>query len=482
MTDADLRAKLAELRALPGEIEWVEFKRAETSFDTDELGEYFSALSNEANLKGQPFGWLVFGVEDKSHKVLGSQYRSHRPKLDALKLEIANHTTGRLTFEEIHELTLPEGRVVLFQIPAALRGMPTAWKGHFYGRDGESKVGLSIHEIEHIRGQSRAFEPGTALAGAALKDVIDLLDTEAYFRLLKVRLPDTQAKTVARLAEDGLVHKQGGSYDITNLGAILFARDLARFGRLGRKSVRVIKYKGAGRTQTEREWKDPPSVMGYAANFEAAVSFINSQLPENEHVSEALRGEQRAYPNIAIRELLANTLIHQDFAVTGAGPMVEIFEDRIEFTNPGEPLVDTQRFIDTPPRSRNEDLAGMMRRLNICEERGSGIDKVIFAIEMFQLPPPDFRVPPGSTRVLLLAPQTFSGMDRAERVRACYQHCVLCWVENKVMTNTTLRGRFGIAEGNYSMASRVIRDTLEEGLIKKENADDSAKRYVPFWA
>ncbi len=153
--------------------------------------------------------------------------------------------------------------------------------------------------------------------------------------------------------------------------------------------------KGEGRTQTEREWKGPPFLMGYAANFEAAVSFINSQLPENEHVSEAHRGEQRAYPNIAIRELVANALIHQDFSVTGAGPMVEIFSDRIEITNPGEPLVDTKRFIHMPPRSRNEKLAVRMRRLNICEERGSGIDKVINWIEVFQLPPPDFRAPPG---------------------------------------------------------------------------------------
>lgn len=169
----------------------------------------------------------------------------------------------------------------------------------------------------------------------------------------------------------------------------------------------------------------------------------------------------------------------------GAGPMVEIFDDRMELTNPGEPLVDTQRFIDTPPRSRNEVLAGFMRRLNICEERGSGIDKVILAIEMYQLPPPDFRVPPGSTQALLFAPQTFAAMDRAERVRACYQHCVLRWVCNKPMTNTTLRQRFGIAEENYSMVSRVIRDAIDRGLIKKANPDSRSKRdaqYLPAWA
>jgi len=487
MTPAELQAKLTEFLSLPAETEWVEFKEAKDNKHFDDIGEYFSALSNEANLKGQPFGWLIFGVKDKSvpRSIVGSQYRSQRPHLDSLKEEIANHTSHRLTFEEIHEVSTPQGRVVMFQIPAALRGSPTSWKGHFYGRDHENLCPLNLHEIEQIRGQSQAFEPVIAATGVELQDVIDLLDTEAYFRLLKVRVPETQAKAVARLADDGLLCERDGRYDITNLGAILFARDLTRFGRLGRKSIRVIKYKGAGRTQTEREWKDPPSLMGYAANFEAAVSFINSQLPENEHVSEALRGEQRAYPNIAIRELVANALIHQDFSVTGAGPMVEIFSDRIEITNPGEPLVDTKRFIDMPPRSRNEKLAGLMRRLNICEERGSGIDKVITWIEVFQLPPPDFRAPPGSTVTLLFAPRKFAEMNKVERVRACYQHCVLCWVENKVMTNTTLRGRFGIAEENYSMASRVIRDTLEEGLIKKENAASISKRdarYMPFWS
>jgi predicted HTH transcriptional regulator len=486
MTPVQLQAKLDELRALPGETEWVEFKHAERNFDFDDLGKYFPALSNEANLKGQAFGWLGFGIKDKTHDIVGTQFRPRRPQLDSLKQEVAVHTTNRLTFEEIHELVTPGGRVILFQIPAASRGSPTAWKGHFYGRNGESLGALSLHEIEQIRGQSRAFEPEIALAGVDGDGVVDLLDTEAYFRLMKQKLPPNRAAVLARLEEEHLIAASSANrFDVTNLGAILFARDLNRFGRLGRKTLRVIKYKGTGRVLTEREWNDPPSKMGYAAGFEAAISFINSQLPENEHIGEALRREERVYPQIAIRELVANTLIHQDFSVTGAGPMVEIFDDRMELTNPGEPLVDPQRFIDTPPRSRNEALAGFMRRLNICEERGSGIDKVIFTIEMFQLPPPDFRVPPGSTQVLLLAPQTFAEMDSVERVRACYQHCVLCWVSNKVMTNSTLRQRFGIADGNYSMASRVIRDTLNAKLIKKASTSSQSTRdtqYIPFWA
>ncbi len=259
------------------------------------------------------------------------------------------------------------------------------------------------------------------------------------------------------------------------------ARDLTRFGRLGRKAIRVIKYAGLNKLFTEKEWGDPPSRAGYASNFEAAVAYINSQLLGNEHIEHALRQSVRMYPEIAVRELTANLLIHQDFSATGAGPTVEIFDDRIEFTNPGEPLVDPQRFIDLPPRSRNEELARLMRLMTICEERGSGIDKVVAAIEMFQLPPPDFRKPPGSTQVVLYAPRKFAQMDSVERLRACYQHCVLCWVGNTEMTNTTLRKRLGIADKNYSMASRIISAAVKAKLIKQIDSDKDIRKYIPDW-
>ena len=135
------------------------------------------------------------------------------------------------------------------------------------------------------------------------------------------------------------------------------------------------------------------------------VDYINDQLPSSEEIGRALRREVRMFPKIAVRELVANALIHQDFSMTGTGPMVEIFTDRIEITNPGPPLIDPLRFIDEPPQSRNEALAAMMRRLNICEERGTGIDKVIAEIELYQLPAPDFQATPKHTRAFLFAPR-----------------------------------------------------------------------------
>ncbi len=171
--------------------------------------------------------------------------------------------------------------------------------------------------------------------------------------------------------------------------------------------------------------------------------------------------------------------------MSGTGPMIEIFNDRIEITNPGTPLIPTLRFLDEPPRSRNEIMAALMRRLNICEERGSGIDKVVFHVESFQLPAPDFMVTEESTRSILYAHRLFRNIGKADKIRACYQHACLCWVSNEQMTNTSLRKRFGITDSNYAIASRIISDTLVEELIKPHDVSSTSKKhakYVPFWA
>ena len=152
-----------------------------------------------------------------------------------------------------------------------------------------------------------------------------------------------------------------------------YSQKLDDFRELGRKAVRVIHYKGRGRVETLRE---QIGSKGYASGFRGLIDYIMSSTPSNEIIRQSLRETVPMFPEIAVRELVANALIHKDFSVTGAGPMVEIFEDRMEITNPGKPLVDTDRFLGSPPKSRNETLASLMRRFRICEERGSGIEKV----------------------------------------------------------------------------------------------------------
>ena len=301
--------------------------------------------------------------------------------------------------------------------------------------------------------------------------------------MLKEPLPDNRAAILKRLiSEKIIVPAVGDRYDITNVGATLFAKNLKDFDRLARKALRIIIYRGTNRTETVKELPVP---KGYAIGFEDALRYINDQLPQNEEIGEALRKEVRMYPQIAIRELVANALIHQDFNIAGSGPTVEMFSDRMEITNPGVPLIDTLRFIDEPPRSRNERLAALMRRIAICEERGSGIDKVIFHIEMFQLPAPDFRVSAESTIAVLYGPRKFAQMNREERIRACYQHACLQCVSGSHMTNASLRKRLGIKDSNYPIASKIIKDAFEMGLIKSKIEKTGAKKdssYVPFWA
>jgi predicted HTH transcriptional regulator len=230
--------------------------------------------------------------------------------------------------------------------------------------------------------------------------------------------------------------------------------------------------------------KEQVGKKGYASGFEGLLGYINGLIPSNEVIGQALRREIPMFPELAVRELVANALIHQNLHTKGVGPMVEIFDDRIEITNPGEPIVDTQRFIDTPPKSRNETLASLMRRFRICEERGSGIDKVVSQVELYQLPAPLFEVPDGFTRTVLFAHKELKHMDKNERVRACYLHACLKWVIKDFLTNASLRERFGVAEKNKAVISRYIKETLEAQLIKPydETASRKMMKYVPFWA
>ena len=312
--------------------------------------------------------------------------------------------------------------------------------------------------------------------------VLDLLDYPSYFDLLKLPLPASRDRIIKSLSDDRLIQASAaGGWDITYLGAILFAKRLADFPRLGRKAVRVVQYRGKDRMSPIKE---QIINQGYAAGFEELLNCVTWILPGKEVIRQALRHEVRMYPELAIRELIANALIHQDFLITGAGPMVEVFLNRIEITNPGAPLVSTDRFVDTPPRSRNEAMASMMRRFGICEERGSGIDKVMLEVESFRLPAPLFETPGDFTRSILFAPESLKDMGRRDRIRACYLHACLCYVTHRKMSNATLRNRFGIAEQNSADASRLLKEAVEDGKIVIENptAGTRNRTYLPFWA
>ena len=463
----------------------MEFKQ--NNADPEEIGEYLSALSNSAVLLGKESAYLIWGIEDKTHRVAGTNFRPRQTKIGNEELEnwLMRMLSPQVEFR-IEEWMHAGAAVVLFRI-SPCQHTPVRWRDTEFIRVGSYKKKLKdFPEKERALWAmlSRTpFEKGITVSSVIGDEVLALLDYPKFFELAGQSLPANKAGILDRLTQERmLLDKEGDRYDITNLGALLFAKKLSEFGTLARKAVRVIKYKGTNRVETVRE---KIGTKGYAAGFEGLIGYINDHLPENEIIGAALRREVRMYPEPAIRELVPNAMIHQDFSITGTGPMVEVFDDRLEISNPGLPLIDTLRFIDHSPRSRNELLADLMRRLHICEERGSGIDKVISQIEFHQLPPPDFRTDTTHTRIVLFASQKLSEMDKKDKVRACYQHCCLLFVSNKDMTNTTLRERFKIPESDYPVASRIIRETIAAGLIKPEDATSKSRKhakYVPTWA
>lgn len=480
-----LTSLLSELRQLPKETEWVEFKC--NNANPEEIGEYVSALANSAALEDKTNAYLVWGVEDGTHDVVGTTFRPTQAKKGDEELEnwLIQLMSPRIHFRFV-EFEMDGKQISMIEIPRAAH-RPVQFKGVEYIRVGSYKKKLKDFQ-EKERNLWRIFdvtpfEQQVAVERVDASDVLTLLDYPTYFTLLDVPLPEARDGIMARLADDHMIQaNQGGKWDILNLGAILFASDLSKFRHLARKAVRVIEYDGEGRVRTKQEHQGH---NGYAAGFEGLIGFLKGMLPQNEVIGEALRKTVLMYPELAIRELVANVIIHQDFTVSGAGPMVEVFDGRLEITNPGEPLVDTQRFLDTPPKSRNEDLASFLRRVGICEERGSGVDKVVLQTELYQLPAPLFEVTGGHTRAVLFAHKPFAGMDKADRVRACYLHACLQYVQRKQMTNSTLRERFGIERKNSSQVSRVIGDTVDAGLIRSYNPKSESRKYasyVPYWA
>lgn len=391
MSLAELRKRLSELMALPAEIEWVEFKEAKNNIHFDKLGRYFSALSNEANLKGQECAWLVLGITNRSpRKVVGSRYRSNRPALDSLKKEIADQTTNRLTFEEIHELHLPEGRVVMFQIPPALRGMPTAWKGHYYGRDGESLGPLNMNEIEEIRKQAiREDWSARICEGAALSD----LDSGAI-RFAREQYKEKHPEQIEELDQwEDLTFLNKAkvciSGQITHTGIVLLGKEES--GHFLSPALARITWllRDANGIEKDYEHFGPPLILSVNKVFAKIRNLTYRYLPN----ASLFPTEIKQYDPWVIREILHNCIAHQDYSQAGRINVVEEPES-VLFTNLGHFIPGSVEEVirrDAPPEQyRNPFLAQAMVNLNMIDTIGSGIKRMFLKQRERFFPMPDY--------------------------------------------------------------------------------------------
>ena len=483
MTQAELEILLKDLQALPKECEWVEFK--DSNHNPDKIGEYLSSLSNGACYKKQRFGYLVFGIEDKTHRLIGTTFNPLTTKHNNQELEswLIGHITPKIDFNIFH-FEYQGLNFAIFRVQAA-NGRPVDFKQQAYIRIGSYNKKLREYpERERaiwVKGDNYAFEKEICSYQITPKSALECIDYETLFNLLDLPIPTNDKNILEKLVQEKILQKNGTNYDITNMGAILFARDITFFEDLARKAVRVIFYDGNNKISALHE---QVGVKGYAVGFQGLIGYLERYLPTKEVIQKALRKKVPEYPILALRELVANALIHQDFSIRGSSPMIEVYSNRIEITNPGSPLIDADRFVDHSPESRNEMMAGFMRRLKICEERGSGYDKVVYECELNRLPAPEIIVDDTYTRIILYGLQNFKEMDKSDKIRGCYTHACLKYVSGEQMTNQSLRERFGVPEDEYTSISNVITYSIDAGQIKLSDPNNTSKRYakyIPYW-
>jgi predicted HTH transcriptional regulator len=473
-----------ELRKLSNETPWVEFKH--NNYDPSMIGKDICALANSAALHEKSCAYMLWGIDDETHEIVGTDYDLQILKKGSQELEnwLRYLLSNNAEFE-YHNVSINDLRVGIIIICRSVN-QPVTFEKVDYIRIGSYTK--KLNEFPTVQSQlwdrirNLKFEERYAKQGLDYEDALSLLDYSTYFDIKGIRQPTDMSGVLHYMLEEEIAVKQdNGLYAITNMGAILLAKKLTDFPRISRKAIRVIQYSDNNRLEM---LKEDVGTKGYVVGFEGLIKYIEALIPTQELIIDALREKKSAYPILAIREAVANALIHQDFSITGTGPIVEIFENRIEITNSGTPLVDIKRIIDNPPKSRNEKLAALMRRLRMCEELGTGWDKIVLTCEMLQLPAPKIDLYEESTRVTLFSDIPFSNLSTEDKLWACYLHSCIKQVQGEQLTNSSLRERFGLKDSYAGSISRLIKDAVEKKYIKPLDPSTAPRymKYIPFWA
>lgn len=481
MTTPELEQILQDLRNLTAETEVAEFKEAKNGYDFTKLGKYFSALSNEANLKGKPWAWLVFGIEDKHHKIVGSQFRPNRKNLDKLKSEIANKTTNRITFIEIHELQHPEGRIVMFQIPAAPKGFPIAFDGHYYGRDDEELGPLNLEEIERIRAQATTEDwSATIVSGANIDDL------------------DEEAIRVARVNFKNKFPEKAEEVDSWNNIIFLNKAKITIKGKITRTAIILL-----GKEESEHfinpaeakiRWllKDTngndKDYLIVSCPILLAVDKIYAKIRnlKYRYIKEGtlFPEEVNQYEPYSIREAINNCIAHQDYTKHGRINVIEM-EDQLMFTNLGSFIPGSVEKVvreDAPEEHyRNQFLATAMFNLKMVDTAGGGIRKIFnFQRERF-FPMPDYDLTGGKVKVCisgkvldidyarLLAKNkdlTLEEIIMLDKVQKKQQ--LTTFEEKRLKSKKLIEGR----KPNYYIGLKVAQKTGQKASYSKNKAFD----------
>jgi len=482
MTRQELKDKLQQLQNLQAENEIVEFKEANNGYDFGKLGKYFSALCNEANLNRATCAWLVFGIENKQHKVVGTKFRENRTALDSLKKEIADKTSNRITFIEIYEIFLPEGRVLLFQIPPAPKGIPVAFDGHYYGRDGESLVPLNIEELERIRVQSNGVDWSAIIVpDATINDLDDAAIRKARLEFVK-RNPKYKEEEPtwdnAKFLNKAKLTIKGG---ITRTALILLGKEEAEH-YLG--SFVKIRWNLKTLDNQDKDFEI------FSIPFILTVDEVFKKIRNLKY--RYLRGgtlfpdEILRYDPFTIREPLNNAIAHQDYTKGARINMIEFEDDHLVFSNYGSFLpksIEDVVLKDTPEEVyRNPFLVEAMKNLDMIETQGGGIRKVFNFQRQRFFPMPDYDLSDGKFKVtitgkilnedfarILIKNPTLSLQDILLLDKVQKQKLILEEDYKYLKKNSFIEGR----KPNIYLSSEVIEPTKNESLKAEYMANRS---------
>lgn len=468
------------------ESEFIEFKK--NNYSSVLIAETLCALANGAVLEDKTEAYLVYGVDSKTREIVGTDFDPSKERHGNIPLKRwLSDVLKNSAPIEYRIVDNPKGRVVIMRIPRA-QMTPVRYDGETWVRIGESKTRVSKNpSIERKLWQvlmQVTFEDGQATGLIDEEAVFRLLDFDQYYDRQDKAVPGREAM-LATMKYEGVIISELGKYFITNMGALLFARDLAaiEFDKtLVGRAPRIIRYNGIDKTNVEVSYDGK---RGYVVGVDNMLAMVMKHLPTEEYLAANGSRKQRELITIdAIRELAVNMFIHQDFAITGYAPRIEIYNDRVEFSNSGEPIINKERFIDLN-RSRNPKFAGLVHTMKLCEERGMGIDIVERACEQLYLPSITVIAGDDFTRVTVHGRKTLRQYTVSDRLNLVYMHAGLQHIKHDVLTNRSLRERFPEDIMSLVVASRWIADALEAGKIKQvETGSQSRKfaRYVPFWA
>lgn len=480
--------ELIDLIKSHNESEILDFK--ENALHTaDEIGKYISALGNSALVAHTPAAYIIWGVKDVTKEIVGTHFdpyltkessKSNMPLIN--KLEEFIDPKLNLIWEQF---SINSKNLVVLTIDVTNVNRPISYHSEKYIRMGTSNKRLSkFHEKERSLWKSfdsSKFELEFASVDRSYDDIKDLLNIDFYAQK-KGLLNSTNNEIVFSLLNDKVIVRSGDRYNITNLGAYTLAKNMNYFPNLQSRTIRITRY--SGDQPLSNATFDKKGNVGIAVSFDNIIKNIMSLIPYTEDYSESIREDIPMFPQIAIRELVANALVHQDFTITGSRPFVEIFDSRIEISNPGTPLIDPRRFLDFKPKSRNDELANLLGSFHIVESRGSGIDKVVNSLEENDLPAMSINTQSvESTVVVLHSRKKFADMTITEKNQSIYWHACLKYVADAQINNASLRERFRLSSNDSSAVSKAINNAVDAQLIKPYDSNAGKKfiKYIPFW-